>query len=192
MSLRGPLSSGPDFSNMAVDQYAQASARACVFELKSRMFADNVMALRCFSRGNFSQLVGAITDWMIAKGRATPVEHEHLKKCVTLRNKILHADLSRAAVHAKALGADLDEGNVKQIEVPGKFALQSFMDAIADEPSHLTVSTTKSEHVPIFAWLMESWQSGVFVEAETFFDQAIAILRREVLMFTDDDRSSMS
>lgn len=180
----------PDPSAPAVDLYSRAAARACVFELKSRLFADVVPALRCFSRGNFSQLVTAIAAWMEAKSRGTPEERQHLRTCVTLRNKLLHADLSRAAVHAKALGATLSEGSLKQVTVPGKFTAESFLAAVADTASHVEVASTKSEHAPIFGWLMESWGSGVFVEAERLFDQAIGVLEREAWALTDEDTSA--
>jgi len=177
----------PRPTDAAIHAYSQAAAHACIIELKARMFGDVVPMLRCFARGNLFLLMTAITQWMAVNGRGTVEERARLLACVTLRNKLLHADLSRAALHAKNLGATLNEGTVVSIAVARPVTAESLLSAIDDRSKHVPVAGTDSKHVPVFGWLLESMSSGVFTEATRIFSEAIWFLERQAEGLTDED-----
>jgi hypothetical protein len=140
--------------------FAQCSAHACHFELRARLYADNTPKLRSVAFKELSVVVAAIVDHV--RDRTRDEERAVLEKCVRVRNKLLHLELSRATGQLVSFGASLHGGSVAVADLAtGKVAL---------------VSRTSTKDGRIFGWLLEASSSGAFVQAQKLFGRGIALV----------------
>src|SRR5579872_203697 len=104
----GRVGRQPNPSDPAFQSFAHAAAAACYFELRARLLADNTPALQRFKDDQLEELVKRLVERC-----PTPLlegEVVHLKKCARLRNKLLHADFSKAAGTLLSIGIELRQG----------------------------------------------------------------------------------
>jgi hypothetical protein len=141
-------------------QFARAAAGAGLFELRVRLFADNTPALQKHKDDKLEALVKLV------------VEHERasidrddeilLKKCARLRNKLLHADFSKAAGTLLSFGAQLERGQVQMVDLT--------------DGAVRKVSETSTSDGRVYGWVLEGARSGAFTQAVRLFLRGIALI----------------
>jgi hypothetical protein len=161
--------------------YKAAAAEGAVLELKMRILAYKVPQLRKFAHDQKLQNVeNALVQHY---GDAITEEEKHtLQRCRCLRNKILHCDFPAARGVLGDLGANISSAKVRQIDVRN-LSSQEMREkaerAIAgEEGTFQHVSEAKDSADNIYAWLLETGESGDFDEAVRVFAEAAAIVDR--------------
>jgi hypothetical protein len=157
LQFRGmaPHPSGPFFG-----QFARAAAGAGLFELKVRLFADNTPALQKHKEDALEALVKLVIEHEQASIDQDDVTL--LKACVRLRNKLLHADFSKAAGTLVSFGVKLDRGRVHIVDLSDGAARK--------------VSETSTTDGRVFGWVLEGGRSGVFLQACLVFRRGIGLI----------------
>ncbi|MDE2104565.1 MAG: hypothetical protein KGL39_45440 [Patescibacteria group bacterium] len=147
-------------SDPAYASFAHAAAAACLFELKVRLFADNTTELQRFKDEKLEGLVKRLVE------HAAPTLQEeevvHLKKCARLRNKLLHADFSKAAGTLLSIGVELRQGTVYLVDL--------------QDGSVRRVSETTTTDGRVSGWVLEGKSSGAFDAARMFFVRGIDVI----------------
>jgi hypothetical protein len=150
----------PQPCDFAFREFAPAAATACVFELQARLFADASPALTRHKTDDLEVLVRRIVEHVDAK--LSPEEAKHLLKCARVRNRLLHADFSRAAGVLLSFDVELEQGNVRIIDL-----------ATGEERK---VSDTKTEDGRVLGWLIEGATSEMFNRTRPLFLRGVALL----------------
>jgi len=145
---------------------AAAAAGACEFELKIRLFADNIPTLQQHKEEKLEGLVKLFIEH--ERADLVPEDGVLLKKCVRLRNKLLHADFSSAAGTLISFGATLSQGKIVMWNLDDEASL--------DEDSMRQVTETSTTTGGVFAWIMECSLSGAFAQARRLFMFGIAFI----------------
>jgi hypothetical protein len=147
-------------SDPAFGAFALAAAAACVFELKVRLFADNTPDLQRFKDEKLEPLVKRIVDHLAAS--LTDEEGVHLRKCARVRNKLLHAEFSKAAGTLLSVGVKLDQGTVHIVDL--------------SDGSSRKVSETSTTDGRVFGWVLEGKSSRAFDQARAFFLRGVDLI----------------
>lgn len=168
--------------------FAGAAGRAAMFELKARMLADAVPELRGSLTLSLEPLVKEILAWMAANAKGTDEDRETLRRCARLRNKLFHAELSRATGQLVALDVELGREGVRMFAFEGPATAEKVSAAVAagGEP----VAKTATGPTLVFAWLLESSKTGAFGAAARAFDDAAEILERALPGYREHVESS--
>jgi hypothetical protein len=165
---------------MFLEPYKAAAAEGAALELKWRLLAGKVPALRQYA--NEQNLKDFEED--LAKhfaGFLSDEEKETLRLCRQLRNKVLHADFCAARNKLNELGVETPSGGVKKIDL--------FTATSAEIPKKILEAKTGTEGTPVagtsftnaggvFGWFLEAGTSGDFDKASKAFKDAAAIIDR--------------
>jgi hypothetical protein len=151
----------PQPTDVFLDRFARAAAAAGVFEMKVRLFADNTAELRRYIGTDLDPLVDRIIGHL--GSGLTEDEVTHLKKAVRVRNKLFHADFSKAAGTLLSMDARLDRGKVYIVD---------FSDGNPRKVSDLNTADGR-----ISGWLMEGAKSGAFDQAFVLFMRCVALIQ---------------
>ncbi|MGA2451650.1 MAG: hypothetical protein ABTD50_23585 [Polyangiaceae bacterium] len=155
------IGSRPSISEaMVLEPFAKCAAVACVFEMSARRYADNTPELQALALRDLGVVVKGICAYV--ESRTTDAERAHLDKCVRLRNKLVHLELSRATGQLKSFGIELDEGKVRMGNL--------------DDGTTIRVSETSTAEGRICGWLLESSTSGAFDRGREVFRRGIFLL----------------
>lgn len=148
-------------SDAFFEAFGFAAARACLFELKLRLLADNTPAI---SRHSLDPKLSKVLEHVLAEyaARLDEKQCDLLNECVRLRNKLLHAELSRVTGRLVNFGEELNRGQVAKI------------DLVSGEIQE--VSKTKTQDGKIIGWVMESATSGAFAAGADVFFNGIVLL----------------
>jgi hypothetical protein len=159
---RGPNSRREDPSDACIRAFAAAASAGCVLELKYRLLADMRPALRHVTHAKSLEDVEAA---IIAEYAAhlTPAETALLSETRILRNKILHADFHVAHEKLAKSGLHLPDGLVTMVNL---------------ETGETAPATKDAPHHYVFGWLLQSFQNGMFRQAELRFWSAVEIINR--------------
>lgn len=156
-------------SDVFVDQYRVAAGEGAVLELKMRLLANKVPALRPYlDEKPEEQIIALFTKELQGN------EAEQLRLCRQLRNKVLHCDFARARSKLHELGAPQIRGGVREIQITDpspKGLVKHLTDALADKPGsfrHVADLTSRSEE-NVFGWLLELGAAGDFLRAAEIF-----------------------
>jgi hypothetical protein len=171
-------------SDPTIAQFAGAAARAAVFELKARMFADAV-GLRGGVSKELDPLVKDIVAWMRANAGANDEDCERVQRCARLRNKLFHLELSRATGQLVSLDAQLRDEGVGMFTWEGELSAEKLIAAIATGGS--PVGKTATTDGLVFGWLHQASASGAFGAAARVFDEAGEILERALPGYREED-----
>jgi len=171
-------------SDIFVDQYRIAAGEGAVLELKMRLLANKVLALRQYLDEKLEDVEEQIIALFGKELQGN--EPEQLRLCRQLRNKVLHCDFPKARSKLHELGAPKVRGGVREISIadpsPGG-VVQLMTDAVAGTPGsfrHVADLTSKSE-VNVFGWLLELGAAGDFGRAAEIFRVACKIVDRLVV-----------
>jgi len=145
-----------------IPAFAEAAAAACVFELHVRMLADVTPALRGEAFAKLSNLVHAVCTHFVEAGLLNHEGGERLRRCVVLRNKLLHLELSKATGQLESLGEELRANDVWMANLE-----DGSVGRVAETP-------TREGH--IFGWLLQGWTSGAFAQTRDVFAGATRVL----------------
>ncbi len=137
-----------------------AAAAACLFELKVRLFADNTPALQRNKDDQLEALAKRVVEHV--GSTLTHDEAVHLRKCARVRNRLLHADFSKAAGALLSVGVAIEEGKVHIVDL--------------NDGSVRRVSDTSSADGGVFAWVLEGAAGGTFPSARAFFLRGVSII----------------
>ncbi|MEI6875125.1 MAG: hypothetical protein WCL50_08340 [Spirochaetota bacterium] len=155
-------------------QYKHAAGEAAAVELRMRILADREPCLRHLAHAQkLEKLEEALAEW--AEKRGLVAEKELLAACRILRNKILHAGFPEARGKLRALGKNVADGKVWQIDTT-KMNTEGpvpFLHRIASgdlRDAHLVAETKDSEQ-HIYGWFLELGSTGAFQEAAGVFAQ---------------------
>jgi hypothetical protein len=148
--------------HMCLPGFANAAAAIAVFELKVRLLADNgdegtplqVQALKAD--------LGRLIDLVCDHHQATDDQRSLLAKVATIRNKLLHLELSRATGRIRPLADQLREGTVWMADL--------------DNAEVHQVSKTNTKQGRIYGWLLESQSSGAFAAIAVAVREAIGVI----------------
>jgi len=152
----------PDPSDVVWFQaFANCAASACLFELCARRYADNTPELQRVAFKDLSDVMSAICAHVSA--RTSQEERAFLGKCVRIRNKLLHLELSKASGQLRSLGFEIGSGGVAKV------------DLATGEPTMVAVTSTQGGR--IFGWLLESTTSGAFSRATETFTRGRRLLQ---------------
>jgi hypothetical protein len=170
-------------SDVFVDQYRIAAGEGAVLELKMRLLANKVPALRPYLDEKLEEVEEQIIALFGKELQGN--EPEQLGLCRQLRNKVLHCDFPKARSKLHELGAPQVRGGVREIRItdptPGGL-VQHLTDAAAGTPGsfrHVADLTSKTE-VNVFDWLLELGTAGDFGRAAEIFRVACGIVDRLV------------
>ncbi len=156
--------------------FAGTAGRAAVFELTARMFVDAVPELSGSLTSKLDPLMKDLTAWMERETKTIPDERELLWRCARLRNKLFHAELSRATGQLVSLGVELGKEGVRRFSWPGELTPEIFHKVMQEggEP----VGKTKTTEGRLFGWLLEAQQTGMLGAAASTFDDGADLLHR--------------
>jgi hypothetical protein len=140
-------------------EFAHTATMACFFELQARLFADATPGLEKHKDAQLEALVKVIVRHV--GSRLQLEEVVLLKKCARMRNKLLHADFSKAAGTLMSLGVQIDQGRVH------------IVDLVTGDANK--VSDTNSAKGRVFAWVLEGSRSCTFLLSRRQFARGIAL-----------------
>lgn len=163
--------------------FAGAAGRAAVFELKARVFVDAVPDLSGSLTSKLDYLLKDLTEWMAREKLATLEQVEMLRRCGRLRNKVFHAEFSRATGQLVSLDVELNRESVKRFSWDGPVTAENFLRSMATGGE--AVSKTATEEKRVFGWLMQACQSGAFGAAGRVFDDGCELLDQVLYDWTD-------
>jgi hypothetical protein len=148
--------------HMCLPGFANAAAAVAVFELKLRLLADNGDEGAPLQSQALKADLGKLIDLICDHHSATIEQRSLLAKVGSIRNKLLHLELSRATGRIRPLAEQLREGNVWMADLErGK----------VDQ-----ISKTSTERGRIYGWLLESQSSGAFSAIADAVREAIAVI----------------
>jgi hypothetical protein len=148
--------------HMCLPGFANAAASVSVFELKIRLLADNGDEGTPLQTQAIKADLGKLIDLVCDHHKATVEQRALLSKVATIRNKLLHLELSRATGRIRPLAEQLSEGNVWMADLERSKVHQ--------------VSKTSTEEGRIYGWLLESQSSGAFAAIAKAADDAVAVI----------------
>ena len=163
-------------------QFKSASAEAALFELRMRMLA-----------GKTPQLGNKKIDLKLSEVRIDLVncysaqlsasEILLLEKACAIRNKLLHCEFSSARKKLDEIAPKARGGAVSQVDVSGLTGDQMAAKFIAltsgQNVGQVQVSDTPTKFLKdVLGWLVECMSENEFVEADSVFTNATAILDR--------------
>lgn len=147
---------------MCLPGFANAAAAVSVFELKVRLLADNGEEGTPLQAQAIKADLGKLIDLVCDHHTATIEQRALLSKVATIRNKLLHLELSRATGRIRPLAEQLREGNVWMADLERLKVHQ--------------VSKTSTEQGRIYGWLLESQSSGAFAAIADAVGEAIEVI----------------
>jgi len=148
--------------HMCLPGFANAAAAVAVFELKVRLLADNGDEGTSLQAQALKADLSKLIDFVCEHHNATVEQRALLSKVATIRNKLLHLELSRATGRIRPLADQLREGNVWMADLE---------HATVDQ-----VSKTSTERGRIYGWLLESQLSGAFAAIAKAVGEAINVI----------------
>lgn len=128
----------------AVAMFGGAAARAAMFELRARMLVDVIPELSGSITMSLDPLVRQITEWMACEGRWTADDQELLKRSARLRNKIFHAEFSRATGQLVMLDVELEKEGVRMFTLDSPGTAEKLVAAIEASPARTPTPTRTS------------------------------------------------
>lgn len=149
---------------LCLPAFANAAAAVAVFELKVRLLADNGDAGTPLQVQALKAELGKLVDLVCEHHGATREQRDLLKKVASVRNKLLHLELSRATGRVRPLAEQLNEGGV-------------WMANLENATVH-QVSKTSTEDGRIYGWLLESRSSGAFQAISKLVAEAIDVINQ--------------
>ena len=155
----------------------KCAAEGAVVELKLRLFAGKVPALRGYAHQRQLQSVETeVVNYFDSRWSAE--EKATLRLCRELRNKVLHSDFRAARGKLNELGVDTPSAGIKQIDVSGlriTEVIEKICGLMAGTEG-TSVSDTSSIAGRVFGWFLEAGGSGDFQKAADAFKRATAII----------------
>ena len=160
---KGEMERRPQPSDFAFELFARAAALACVFELKLRLLADNTPNL---ARWSLEQKLSKVLDVVLDEyaQKVSEEDKKLLEECARLRNKLIHAELSRVSGRLVNFGEELERGKVVQLSL--------------DTGEIKKVEQTTTQDGKIYGWVHESALSGAFEIGQRIFYEGIVVLER--------------
>lgn len=162
-------------------QYKTAAAEGALYELRLRLLADKVPAVRHLAHSERLENIELLIVKHFA-GVLTKGERETLKLSRQLRNKILHCDFRATRNKLQQLGMEPQRGDVKKVDVAGLSRAQmveKIERVAASLPGTFSyVADSGGEAGGILGWLLELGQAGDFMRAVSAFERAAAIADR--------------
>ena len=147
---------------MCLPAFQAAAAAAATVELKLRLLCDLRPETADLALANLDlvrkEVVRAFGSLL------SDDEQEQLKACVSLRNRIIHQQLSKASGKLVSLGEELNEAGVWSLDLE---------TGVATETASTSTKTGK-----IYGWMLVSHAQGAFAAALRVFDQGIAVINR--------------
>jgi hypothetical protein len=165
---------------MFLEPFKAAAAEGAALELKWRLLAGKVPALRKYADAqNLKDFEEDLAKHFA--GFLSDEEKETLRLCRQLRNKVLHADFREARKRPNELGVETPSGGVKKIdlftatsaEIP-----QKILDVKAGTEGAPIADTSFTNAGGVFGWFLEAGTSGDFEKASNAFKSAAAIFDR--------------
>jgi hypothetical protein len=150
----------PQPSDRFFAEFERVGGVAALFELRVRLLADNAPGLRDKRELNLTALVKAVVEH--ERADLLPEDEMLLLKCARLRNKLLHADFSKAAGTLLSLGVSLVRGTVYAVDLA-----DGDVQRVAD---------TSSAQGGVYGWVLEASGSGVFRQAFALLARGIALI----------------
>jgi hypothetical protein len=147
---------------MCLPGFANAAAAVTVFELKVRLLADNGDEGTPLQAQALKADLGKLIDLVCDHHKASAEQRALLSKVATIRNKLLHLELSRATGRIRPLADQLREGGVWMADLERAKIQQ--------------VSKTGTEQGRIYGWLLESQSSGAFAAIAKAAGEAIDVI----------------
>lgn len=165
---------------MFLDAFKNAAAEGAVVELKMRLLAGKIPALRKHAH---SAVLANIEDGLITYfGEALSDEDKKtLRLCRQLRNKVLHSDFREARGKLGELGTASSSGNVVKIDLPVVTVAEvaKKIEGVRAGTEGIRVAETQSTDAgSVYGWFLEAGMSGDFANACLAFKGAQAIVDR--------------
>ena len=153
--------------------FREACGWGCEYELRVRMLADKTEGIE----EAFSERLEAVEDKITGHFRAHLSEQEVqlLATIRVLRNKLLHADFTKARAQLKKLGHDPGPA-VSFAKLPDRITVEGFV-AAAEKASPLDVEA-KSAEGSVFGWFLQLRADGSIEVASAAFRAGIRIVNR--------------
>lgn len=165
---------------MFLEPYKAAAAEGAALELKWRLLAGKVPALRqCADEQNLKDLEEDLAKHFA--GFLSDEEKETLRLCRQLRNKVLHADFCAARSKLNESGVETPPGGVKKIDLFTATSAElpkKILDAKAGTEGTPVADTSFTNAGGVFGWFLEAGTSGDFEKASKAFKGAAAIIDR--------------
>lgn len=165
------MSRQPQPSDAFFQQYAECCAHAALFELKARVLAEQSerLARRAVSE-ELTPLVRDLVDEHAA--RLEGDERTLLLALPGIRNKLFHAELSRAIGRLRRFDEELISAGVVKLDL--------------DAGESSLVANTSTERSGVMGWLLESALRGGFRSGVERFAHGIALIERLLGIYPPD------
>jgi hypothetical protein len=151
-------------STEMVRAFEKAAGAGCAYELRLRLLADVIPALRESSMAyRLDDLEKPVVEYFKKQGTLSDGDAKALEACRRVRNKLLHGELDAAR---KRL---IEEADAKIVSVS-----VMRIDLRTEDVRPVTREGTTPGN--LFGWLMEAANSGDFDEAEKLFRKGEAIV----------------
>lgn len=163
-----------------LDAFKEAAAEGAAVELKMRLLAGKVPALRKHAHVKVLKDIelGLINHFGAA---LADEDKEKLRLCRQLRNKVLHSDFRAARNKLSELGVGSWPAGIVKIEVPVVTVAEvtnKIEAAMAGSEGMRVAETLSTDAGSVFGWFLEAGQSGDFAEASAAFKSAAEIIER--------------
>jgi len=166
---------------MFLEPFKTAAAEGAVVELKLRMLAGKIPALKQYvHEKDLSDIEAEVTQHFAAS--LSVEEKETLRLCRQLRNKVLHSDFRAARGKLNELGIETPSGEVKKIDIPvvtiAEVSRKVREATEGVQGSFEYVADRSSSSGDVYGWFLEAGSAGDFEKASNAFRQAVVIVDR--------------
>jgi hypothetical protein len=159
---------------IAFPSFQLATAAVATFELRVRMLAETATRFSKVEQASLSTDLSVLIKMVAEYFNATPDETKFLTAAATMRNKLLHLELSRVLGRIESLIAQLDALGI-EVTKPDKGKVWS---ADFETGEVARVDQTSTEKDGIYGWMLENTFNGGFDAVVALMSHANTIIVR--------------
>lgn len=168
--------------NPFLDAYKVAAGEGAAIELKMRLLANKIPALRGFACAKNLEDVESHIVCHFA-GELSEYDCQTLRLCRQLRNKLLHCDFHAARNRLNELNVPSGQGGVRQMDVSGLSGhqIEERIGAVVSGARNIArpiADASSTKDGGIYGWLLELGCADDFTKVIEAFKAAAVIVAR--------------
>jgi hypothetical protein len=162
---------------MFLESFKAAAADGAVVELKLRLLAGKVPALREYAH---AARLENIEEDIATHFSLSAEDRETLRLCRQLRNKVLHSDFRAVRGKLNEMGVETTPSVVTKIDIPAVSVTEvsRAIRGVQAGTEGVVVANSSSADGGVLGWFIEASNAGDFLKASAAFKNAAAIVDR--------------
>ncbi len=162
-----------------LEAYKVAAGEGAAIELKMRLLADKIPALRSYA---YAEKLENVESQIVCHfaNELTDEECKTFRLCRQLRNKVLHCDFRATRDKLAELGVPSEQGGVRRVDVSGLSGreIAERIGAVVSGAKDIAkpiADASSTREGGIYGWLLELGCAGDFTKAIEAF-KAVAVI----------------